>query len=142
MTSQLMGFTKQTATVIDVKKAIKNCKRAGNFRFAESLKEATQMAKKHNVIITGLYNNCAFIVNYYKESKQADVALMRMSGDIDDYSNIHLQHMLRVRPREIFLDVLRLTNSDNEHAMLSYEYELDAKCSMVLDTIFDGEIRE
>lgn len=142
MPSKIMGFSKQTATVIDVKKAIKNCKRAGNFRFAESIKEATQIAKKHNVIVTGLYNNCAFIVNYYKESKQADIALMRMSGDIDDYSNIHLQHMLRVRPREIFLDVLRLTGSSNPNAGLVYEYELDAKCSMVLDTIYDGEIRE
>lgn len=142
MPSKLMGFSKQTATVIDVKKAIKNCKRAGNFRFAESIKEATQVAKKHNVIVTGLYNNCAFIVNYYKESKQADIALMRMSGDIDDYSNIHLQHMLRVRPREIFLDVLRLTESSNPNAGLVYVYELDAKCNMVLDTIYDGEIRE
>ena len=44
MTSQIMVFTKQTATVMNIKTAIKNCKRAGNFRFAEGLEAAAKAA--------------------------------------------------------------------------------------------------
>ena len=143
MTSQIMGFTKQTAVVLDVKKAIKNCKRAGNFRFAESIENATKVAKESKSIISGFYNNCAFIVNSCSDDpKQTYIALLQTDGDFESFPTIHLQHMLRVRPREILLDVLRLVGSDNEHAKLSYVYELDAKCSMVLDKIHDGVITE
>ena len=143
MTSQIMVFTKQTATVMDIKTAIKNCKRAGNFRFAEGLEAAAKAAKESKSIVSGFYNNCAFIVNSCSDdAKQIYVALLQTDGDFESFPTIHLQHMLRVRPREVLLDVLKLVGSDNEHAMLSYEYELDAKCSMVLDKIHEGEIRE
>ena len=119
--NQSITFTKDTATVMNIKAAIKNCERTGNFKFAESLENAVKEAKKLNRIVTGFYNDCAFIVNYYKESKQADVALLQTDGDLESLPTIHLQHMLRVKPREVLLDVLKLVGSDDEHATLSYD---------------------
>lgn len=141
---QLMTFTKDTVAVLDVKTAIKNCKRAGNQRFAEGLDNAAKVAKKNHVIVAGIYNNnCAFIVNSCSDKPDLIfVALMQTNGDPESKSFIHFDNMLRTRPNKVLMDVLKLFGSDSKHAILSYRYDLDPKTRMLLDNMYDGEIIE